>query len=61
MTYTADRLWEEAVYVAYYLHWPLGEVLGLEHPVRERVIQEIGRIHTRPDGGAAEGFGAFRP
>ncbi len=49
------------MYVAYYLHWPLGEVLGLEHPVRERVIQEIGRIHTRPDGGAAEGFGAFRP
>ncbi|MFG2794550.1 DUF6760 family protein [Streptomyces sp. NPDC048419] len=47
MTYAADRLWEEAAYVAYYLHWPLDHILDLEHPVRERVIEEVGRIHTR--------------
>ena len=40
------------MYLAYYLHWPLGEILDLEHPARARVIEEIGRIHGRLDGGA---------
>ncbi|WP_370368761.1 DUF6760 family protein [Catenulispora sp. GP43] len=53
MTYTADRLWEEVVYLAYYLHWPLRDVLDLEHPDRARVIREVGRIHSR----MAEGRG----
>ena len=47
LTSTADRLWEEAVYLAYYLHWPLEDILGLAHPVRGRVIAEVGRIHDR--------------
>ncbi|WP_346774350.1 DUF6760 family protein [Streptomyces sp. ADI96-02] len=47
MTYTADRLWEEVVYVAYYLHWSADSVLDLEHPSRLRVIEEIGRINQR--------------
>lgn len=46
MTYAADRLWEEVAYVAYYLHWSLDEILRLEHPVRERLIAEVGRINT---------------
>ncbi|MFI2458156.1 DUF6760 family protein [Streptomyces sp. NPDC019539] len=45
MTYATDRLWEEVVYVAYYLHWSTNSVLGLEHPTRRRVIEEIGRIN----------------
>jgi hypothetical protein len=60
--YTADRLWEEAVYIAYYLHWPLRDILDLEHPVRARVIQETGRIHERLDAlaaGSAQGAGLF--
>lgn len=40
------------MYVAYYLHWPLDQILDLEHPVRARVAAEIGRIHHRL--GAAE-------
>lgn len=51
--YTADRLWEESVYLAYYLHWPLEQILDLEHPVRARVIEEVGRIHGRLDALAA--------
>lgn len=50
--YTADRLWEEAVYLAYYLHWPLEQILDLEHPVRARVIEEVGRIHGRLEAAA---------
>jgi hypothetical protein len=45
------------VYLAYYLHWPLREILDLEHPVRARVIEEVGRIHTLGDpAGPAPNF-----
>ncbi|WP_342663369.1 DUF6760 family protein [Actinokineospora enzanensis] len=47
MTYAADRLWEEVAYVAYYLHWAFESIVDLEHPVRRRLISEIGHIHTR--------------
>ena len=35
------------MYVAYYLHWPMEEILGLPHSARARVIREVGRIHER--------------
>lgn len=35
------------MYVAYYLHWSLDDILGLEHPSRVRIIEEIGKIHGR--------------
>jgi hypothetical protein len=44
VTYTADQLWAEVVYVSYYLHWPLRDVLAFEHPTRHRVINEIARV-----------------
>lgn len=44
--YTIDRLWAETVYIAYYLHWPLEDILNLEHPARARVIAEISRINS---------------
>jgi hypothetical protein len=49
VTYASDRLWQEVAYVAYYLHWTLDQILDLEHGVRGRVIDEIGRIHTARD------------
>lgn len=49
MTYPTDRLWQEVVYVAYYLHWSLNEILDMEHPARASVIGEIGRIHSQLD------------
>ncbi|MFD6723646.1 DUF6760 family protein [Streptomyces sp. NPDC060131] len=56
LTYASDRLWEEVVYVAYYLHWSADSVLDLEHPARQRVIEEIGRINKRiSDPDAADG------
>ncbi len=33
--------------MAYYLHWSLDSILDLEHPVRRRVIDEVGRIHRQ--------------
>jgi hypothetical protein len=46
LTYTAERLWKEVVYVAYYLHWSHAEILDLDHSVRTQVINEIGAIHA---------------
>ncbi len=45
MTYAPARLFEEVAYVAYYLHWSFDAILDLEHPVRSRLIDEIGKIN----------------
>ena len=47
LTYGADRLHEEVAYVAYHLHWPLDDILDLEHPDRLRYVSEIARINTK--------------
>ncbi len=33
--------------VAYHLHWSFEEILDLEHPVRQRVVEEIAGINRR--------------
>ncbi|MFJ3977817.1 DUF6760 family protein [Streptomyces sp. NPDC090021] len=47
LTYASERLWEEVAYVAYYLHWSLDQILDLEHPVRTRIIEEIGKTNRQ--------------
>lgn len=47
MTYGAERVLEEVSYVAYHFHWPLAEILDLEHPDRQRFVTEIGRLNAR--------------
>ncbi len=47
MTYAADRLYEEVAYVAYHFHWDLDAILDMEHPLRQRFVEEIGRINRR--------------
>lgn len=47
MTHPADRLYEEVTYVAYHFHWSLDAILDLEHPLRRRFVDEIGRINQR--------------
>jgi hypothetical protein len=51
---TPDRLWEEIVYIAYYLHWSFDSILELDHASRARVIWEIGKINS--SDGALSGF-----
>ncbi|WP_344233231.1 DUF6760 family protein [Kribbella hippodromi] len=46
-TYPPNRLWEEVVYVAYYLHWSHHEILDLEHGTRTQVIKAIGQINRQ--------------
>lgn len=47
MTYGADRIVEEVSYIAFHFHWPLDDILGLEHPDRLRYVSEIARINQR--------------
>jgi len=47
VTYAADRLYEEVAYLGYYLHWSLDEILSLEHPMRQRFVEEVGKINTQ--------------
>jgi hypothetical protein len=51
VTYGAERVLEEVSYVAYHFHWPLDDILDLEHPDRQRFVAEIGRLNGRHDGG----------
>lgn len=50
MTYGTERVLEEVSYVAYHFHWPLAEILDLEHPDRRRFVTEIGRLAGRGAG-----------
>lgn len=43
-TYAIDDLYAEIAYVAYHFHWPLAEILDLDHGERRRYAAEIGTI-----------------
>jgi hypothetical protein len=47
VTYPVERLYEEVAYVAYHFHWSLADIVDLEHPLRRRFVEEIGRINRR--------------
>ncbi|KQC04760.1 MAG: hypothetical protein APR53_02825 [Methanoculleus sp. SDB] len=48
--YPLNRLYEEVAFIAYYLHWPPGDILDLEHRDRQRWVEEISRINRRISG-----------
>lgn len=45
--YPLDQLYEEVAYIAYYFHWPLREILELEHADRRRWTDEIANINRK--------------
>jgi hypothetical protein len=45
--YPLDRLYEEVAYIAYHFHWPLRDIMELEHPDRRLWADEIGKINRR--------------
>jgi len=47
VTFDAERLFEEVAYVAYHFHWPFDEIVDLEHPLRQRFVEEIAAINRR--------------
>lgn len=50
--YPLDQLHQEVAYVAYYFHWPMGEILEMDHRARRRWVQEIAEINRRLSKGA---------
>ncbi|BDI34275.1 hypothetical protein CCAX7_63260 [Capsulimonas corticalis] len=46
-----EALYEEVAYVAYHFHWPLGDILDLEHAERHKWVAEISKINQRLTGG----------
>jgi hypothetical protein len=47
VTYGTDLLHEEVSYIAYHLHWPLHDLLDLEHADRARYVRLVQRLNTR--------------
>ena len=41
------ELLAEAAELAYHFHWPLDDILDLEHTARQRFVTEISRINRR--------------
>jgi hypothetical protein len=41
-------------YVAYHFHWPLAEILDMEHPMRQAFVNRIARINERISGSDKE-------
>ena len=46
MTVGNDRLWSEVSYLAFWFHWPLDDILDLEHAVRSRFVGEINAMRS---------------
>jgi hypothetical protein len=40
-------LYEEVAYIAYYFHWPLEQILELEHAERRQWVEEIAKINNK--------------
>ena len=45
-----SRLHGEIAYLAYHLHWPLDELLDLEHPLRRTYVNEVASLNRRAEG-----------
>ena len=45
--YPLDRLYEEVAFIAYYFHWPLADVINLEHRERRQWCEEISKINQK--------------
>lgn len=45
--YPLDRVDEEVAFIAYHFHWPLPEILELEHAERRKWVERISSINER--------------
>lgn len=45
--YPLERVYEEVAYIAYHFHWPMLDILNLEHRQRRRWVGEIAKINRR--------------
>ncbi|WP_328667233.1 hypothetical protein OG905_09145 [Streptomyces sp. NBC_00322] len=48
--YATEDLYAEIAYIAYHFHWPLSEILDLDHGERGRYIRQIRSINHHVAG-----------
>ena len=44
-TYPREQLNQEIAYIAYHFHWPVDDILDMEHEERHVWLREIARIN----------------
>lgn len=47
MRYPSEAIWQEIAYLAYHLHWPLDDLLDLEHMDRVRMVRSVVALNER--------------
>ncbi|WP_331254773.1 DUF6760 family protein [Methylobacterium currus] len=45
--YPLDQLYEEVAFLAYHFHWPLDQLVALEHAERRKWVSEVSRMNER--------------
>lgn len=54
--YPAERIYEEAAFIAYYLHWSHDDIMTLSHGERQRWCREISSINRQMEEGQDNPF-----
>lgn len=45
--YPADKIYEEAAFIAYYMHWSHDEIMKFSHKERKKWCDEISKINRK--------------
>lgn len=46
-TYPVDKIYEEAAFIGYYMHWSHDEIMTFPHRERVRWCEEISKINSK--------------
>lgn len=46
-TYPAEKIYEEAAFIAYYMHWSHDDIMAMSHRERLRWCDEISKINSK--------------
>ena len=47
VSYPLEQLQEEVAYIAYYFHWPLKDIMEMEHQDRRQWVEKIAEINRK--------------
>lgn len=45
--YPAEKIYEEAAFISYYLHWSHDDIMAMSHNERIRWCKEISKINSK--------------
>lgn len=47
VTYPAEKIYEEAAFIAYYTHWSHNEIMSFNHMDRLKWCREVSKINSK--------------